>query len=99
MHLIQLLAISTMLLASTLFSSEDENGAELFNDAKCMRCHSSAHFKPKEDKVSSFPKLQKSVKACALNTNTAWFDEETKEVVHYLNNKYYKFEKPPITTD
>jgi len=93
MYTIQLLTISITLMLSTLLSAQDENGAELFNDAKCMRCHSSAHFKPKEEKVSSFPKLQKSVNACALNTNTAWFDEETKEVVHYLNNKYYKFEK------
>ncbi len=99
MYTIPLLTIPTILMLNTLLSAQDENGAQLFNDAKCMRCHSSTHFKPKEEKVSSFVKLQKSVNACALNTNTAWFDDETMQVVHYLNHKYYKFKTPPLNED
>jgi len=86
----QLIILATFFLTSSL-SAQDENGAKLFNDAKCMRCHTGAHFQAKENKVNSLPELHNSVNACAINTNTTWFDEETKEVVHYLNNKYYKF--------
>ena len=93
MHIFQLLTIVGGLLLSSLLSAKDENGTKLFNDAKCMRCHTGAHFQAKENKVNSLPELHKSVNACAINTNTTWFDEETKEVVHYLNNKYYKFKE------
>jgi hypothetical protein len=28
---------------------------------------------------------------CKDNTGTPWFDEDTDAVVHFLNEKYYKF--------
>lgn len=87
------LLVLLFLLTSNLYAEEGE-GKELFTDAKCMECHNNSDFKVNTKKVNNYRRLQKSVNACAINTDAAWFDDETEEVVHYLNKKYYKFKAP-----
>ena len=87
------ISFTLVTLLSSLAQADIEEAKELFNEAKCMKCHTPNHFKHKEDKVSNFHKLHKSVTACALNTGAGWFDDETKDVSRYLNKKYYKYEE------
>jgi uncharacterized protein YrrD len=84
------LLISTIILSSCVYADMTE-AKELFNEAKCMECHNKSDFKVKEDKVNSFKKLHNTVRQCSFNTNTGWFDDETLDVVKYLNKEYYKF--------
>ena len=94
MHTFTTIILSTTLLLSSTLYAEDGEGKELFNDAKCMECHNKEDFKINKKKVANYKKLQNSVNACAVNTDAAWFDDETEEVVHYLNKKYYNFKAP-----
>ena len=78
------------LITSTLFCSDIENGKELFNEAKCMDCHNVVDFKVKKNKITSIKKLHDIVTQCAFRDDIEWFDDDTEDVVNYLNNKYYK---------
>ncbi|MFT7004422.1 MAG: hypothetical protein ACJAWW_001780 [Sulfurimonas sp.] len=82
--------ISTIMLSSCVYADMTE-AKELFDEAKCMECHNNIDFKVKKDKVNSFKKLHNAVKQCSFNTSTGWFDDETLDVVQYLNKEYYKF--------
>jgi hypothetical protein len=83
---------TTALLISTLLNANDpENGKELFDEAKCMGCHNKGDFKYNQKKVKNMKILHQKVDACAINNGAGWFDDETLDVVHYLNKEYYKF--------
>ena len=87
------LLIVSISFSLTILQADNQEAQELFNDAKCMKCHAPSHFKHKVEKVTNFSKLHKSVTACAQNTDAGWFDDETKDVSRYLNKKYYKYEE------
>jgi len=89
------LQIVSLLISTTLFSSEHKEARELFTEAKCMHCHHTNDFQARENGVSSFAKLHKSVQACAINNNAGWFEEDNHNVSRYLNHKYYGFKQPP----
>jgi len=81
---------TVVLVSSILYASDIKNGQELFNEAACMECHNKEDFKYNEKKVKDMKKLYNSVEACAINNDAGWFDDETLDVVHYLNKEYYK---------
>lgn len=87
------LLISTLVVGS-LLQADMQESKELFDDAKCMGCHNTQDFQHREEKVNSYQKLSKSVKACALNTNAEWFDEDADSVTAYLNEKHYHYKAP-----
>jgi len=88
--------VTLLLLISTLLNATEHHDAkELFAQAKCMRCHNTNDFQSRKEKVNDFSKLNKSVKACATNTHTGWFEEDVHGVSRYLNHKYYKLPQPP----
>ncbi len=80
-----------LLTAGTYLNADIAEGEELFNDAQCLSCHDTNSFNHNEKKINSFSKLSKQVKMCEFNTNTGWFDEETMDVVLYLNQSYYHY--------
>ena len=82
---------TVVLVSSILYASDIEAGKELFDEAKCMECHNKEDFKYNKQKVKNMKKLHTSVEACAINNDAGWFDDETLDVVHYLNKEYYKF--------
>lgn len=82
-----------LVLSASLYANEAyANGEELFNEAKCMECHNREDFKQDVKKVKDIKVLHQRVEACAINSDAGWFDDETQDVVHYLNKKHYKFE-------
>jgi len=81
--------LTTMIFSTFLTASE--SGKELFNDAKCMDCHNKNDFKHRKNKVNSFGKLIKSVRACAVNNDAEWFDDEVNDVAKYLNKQHYHY--------
>lgn len=81
---------SLIFLSSLLYAADVENGKELFDEAKCMECHNKGDFKYNEKKVKDMKILHQKVEACAINNDAGWFDDETEDVVHYLNKEHYK---------
>jgi hypothetical protein len=57
----------------------------------CYKCHTEAVYTRDNRFVKSLEALSKQVVRCKDNTGAPWFDEDTDAVVHFLNEKYYKF--------
>ena len=89
------LQLVSLLMSSFLFASEHKEAKELFDEAKCMRCHNTNDFTARKDGVNSFKQLHKSVQACSRNTNAGWFEEDNHNVSRYLNHEHYGFKQPP----
>lgn len=67
-----------------------EHGSKMHND-HCYKCHSDSVYTRDNRFVKSLNALGKQVVRCKDNTGAPWFDEDTDAVVHFLNEKYYKF--------
>lgn len=87
------LLLVVLLSALNLFSSNVENGKDLYYEAECQKCHTSEDYTNKNRKVKDFAKLQWRVKRCDFTMDAGWFDEDIEDVVKYLNNSFYKFKK------
>ncbi len=86
------LALLVLLLStSSLFSYDSEHGENLYNEAQCQKCHTEVDYTSKLRKVNDYEKLQWRVKRCNLSMNIGWFEEDIDDVVHYLNDSFYKF--------
>lgn len=57
----------------------------------CLKCHDDKVYMRETRLIRSLDALSKQVVRCKDNTGVAWFDEDTEAVVHFLNEKYYKF--------
>jgi hypothetical protein len=57
----------------------------------CYKCHTDKVYTRDDHFVKSMSALGSQVKRCKDSSNIPWFDEDTDAVVHFLNEKYYKF--------
>ena len=81
-------------LAITLTNlANAQEGKELFDEAKCMECHTQSDFAGQTSKAKNFRQMDRAVDACQFNNNAEWFDEDREMVSDYLNDTFYKFEK------
>jgi hypothetical protein len=72
-----------------------ENG-ETLHAQNCVSCHlmadHSALYTRQGRKVDSLSRLGGQVSACTQSLDIAWFPEDERDVVEYLNQTYYHFE-------
>jgi hypothetical protein len=82
-----------MLLLSVSFTAEaaDFKHAEELHAENCVRCHDSSVYTRENRRVQSLPKLGTQVRMCRDNLGITWFDDETGDVIQYLNKEFYKF--------
>jgi len=66
------------------------HGSEM-HSSHCMKCHTDKVYTRENRFVKSLDALGKQVVRCKNNTGVPWYDEDTEAVVHFLNEKYYKF--------
>lgn len=64
---------------------------EKMHTEHCYKCHSDKVYTRDNRLVKSLNALSKQVVRCKDNLGVPWFDEDTTAVVHFLNEKYYKF--------
>jgi len=67
-----------------------EHGNKMHSD-HCYKCHTDKVYTRDNRFVKSLDALGKQVVRCKDNTGAPWFDADTDAVVHFLNEKYYKF--------
>lgn len=79
-------------ITATAFAADIENGKAL-HDANCVRCHQSEVYTRDNRMVNSYVELHERVKQCEIMAEMAWFEEEIEDVVSYLNETYYKFDR------
>lgn len=82
-----LICLLTTLSTSTLAAPT----IEATHATQCTSCHSSTVYTRPDRKVSSLAKLEGQVRACDVNLNLGWFDEEILGMTQYLNQQYYHF--------
>jgi mono/diheme cytochrome c family protein len=82
-----------LLLSSGLQADEPSvaNGQRLFNESRCLECHSVNVFTREDRKVKTLAGLESKVRQCDASLSTNWFDDQILDVVAYLNSAYYKF--------
>ena len=71
-------------------SSFADNARKLL-DQNCTKCHGNQVYTRANHKMHSLPQLKTQVKRCMTPGNASWFEDETEEVVQYLNKTFYKF--------
>ena len=82
---------------STVQATEQTNKDELFehgntvHNQHCNKCHTDKVYTRDNRFVKSLDALTKQVVRCKNNTGAPWYDQDTDAVVHFLNEKYYKF--------
>ncbi len=57
----------------------------------CLKCHTDDVYTRDNRFVKSLNALTRQVTRCKNNTGVPWYDKDTEAVVHFLNEKYYKF--------
>ena len=67
-----------------------EHGNTMHNQ-HCIKCHTDSVYTRENRFVKSLDALTKQVVRCKNNTGAPWYDQDTDAVVHFLNEKYYKF--------
>jgi hypothetical protein len=67
-----------------------EHGNKM-HDEHCNKCHTDKVYTRDNRFVKTLDALSTQVTRCKNNTGAPWFEEDTDAVVHFLNEKYYKF--------
>ena len=70
-----------------------DRGKQL-HDEHCVQCHSSDIYTRENSIIFNYSDLDQRIRQCELGNELAWFDEEIKDVLMYLNRSFYGFEVP-----
>ncbi len=84
-------AVALLSLFSINISFANDNNARELLDDNCTKCHGDSVYQPANHKMQSLPQLRKQVKRCMTPGNASWFEDETEEVVQFLNKTFYNF--------
>jgi len=92
-------SLSLMITLNPAHAVDLKNG-KIKHDENCTSCHISKYGKDgsgiytrKDRFVKNYSMLVQRVKACDINTNAGFHDDEVENVIEYLNSSYYKFKK------
>ena len=95
---LQTLSLAVAICCSSIVSAETgSDGNKLYQHGEkthtnhCLKCHTDQVYTRENRFVKSLNALGKQVTRCKDNTGAPWYDEDTEAVVHFLNEKYYKF--------
>ncbi len=94
-----ILSLSLMLILNQSNAVDLKNG-KIEHDKNCTSCHIAKYGKDgseiytRENRfVKNYSMLVQRVKACDINTNAGFHDDEVINVIEYLNSSFYKFKK------
>ena len=89
-------AVFFTLLTSAAQAANPAHGKDL-HDANCQSCHASLMggnankiYTRADRRVSSLNGLRNQVTRCKTTVGVAWPDDQTDDVVEYLNSNFYK---------
>ena len=86
-------------ITANSFAADIENGREL-HDANCINCHAqmlggdgTAIYTREDRKMESFAALNKQVRRCRDSLGMPWPEDQILDVIHYLNESFYKYKE------
>ena len=84
----------SLLLSTSVMAEESlsiEHGEQLHNE-KCMACHTTSVYSREDRRIKTLQALSSQVNNCMKGAASAeWTEIETRSVIDYLNQKFYKF--------
>jgi hypothetical protein len=96
--IIQFISLASLACCSFMVNAEQATDTdkqfktgEKMHSEHCYKCHTEKVYTRDDRFVKSLNALSKQVVRCKDNLGVPWFDEDTDAVVHFLNEKYYKF--------
>lgn len=98
---LSLLCIGTLLSASLSWAQHPSLG-ETLHQEKCVSCHQTKVavgdgnqiYLRMDRKVQSYNKLVSQVSLCNTSLGLELFPEDEAAIVHYLNQRFYRFKQP-----
>ncbi len=87
----KLFATLFVFILSSVLNADEDNGKVLYDEAKCVKCHSEDIFLHEDRKIKKLKKLEKQVAWCGYQNDATWFDDDVIDVVDYLNHHFYRF--------
>ena len=89
-----LFACICLLFSVSVIAEENmsiEHGQQLHDD-KCLACHTTQVYTREDRRIKTLQALSNQVNNCMKGPAKAdWTEIETRSVVDYLNQKFYKF--------
>ncbi len=82
--------LSLFILPAT--AADIENGDDLHFE-NCTGCHQESIYTQDNRNLQSMERLVLQVRFCKDTLELSWFDEDVEDVVEFLNQTYYHFEK------
>ena len=74
----------------SLAAADIENGDDL-HFSHCTGCHDESVYTRENRNVRNLERLGLQVRFCRDSLSLMWFDEDTDDVVEFLNRNYYHF--------
>ena len=98
---LQLIVIGFALAISQIsYAAGDAKRGKALHDENCISCHANAFggdgtsiYTREDHKIDTFGGLQKQVKRCKTALGVDWPQNDIDDVVTYLNESFYKFNK------
>jgi cytochrome c553 len=89
-----LISTLALILSATGFSvnAAEPHAGEARHNQKCMSCHKTDVYTREDRTVKTMSALSNQVDNCMKGAAKAeWTNKQTKDVIDYLNSKFYKF--------
>lgn len=96
------LAWCLIITLQTLYAADaaDAVRGKKLHDEHCVKCHTAimggdpeAIFTRENSRIASYTELHQQVTQCRERLNVSWPDQNVDDVVEYLNQAFYKFNK------
>ena len=95
-HLIPILAFSCF--SNTLIAADIERG-RILHQENCIQCHASMYggdgstiYVREDRRIESMEGLRMQVKRCKNSLGLPWPEDQTDDLIAYLNSAFYHFE-------
>lgn len=90
----ELTSILVLMSLSLITTASHANDAEQLHNKNCQQCHDSSMYTRAKSIIQSYPELQARVDFCENAARAHWSDTQTQSVVDYLNQEFYKYDRP-----
>lgn len=83
-------ALATSVTAHAL--PGDARRGEQLHQTHCTTCHDHSVYTRKDRQIGSLQALQEQINACGHNLPRRFSADEVRDLVKYLNDRFYRFE-------
>ena len=84
--------LPNLVLAIELTNPNIDDGKLLYEES-CLKCHGDPYLENGLDEMTNITELFYMTKACSKHFQLAWNKQDITDTTHYLNTKFFHFEK------